>query len=109
MAPARPSRATKLFQLLLFCAGGAVLMVLRAGKEARGKARRALWRAINRGAVRNMVARQETTEGKEREVAMGVVELCAAFAVVTLGKLAAFLGPVLLSSETATDGGAIIQ
>jgi hypothetical protein len=52
MVPAIPNRASKLFQLLDFCVGGAVLMYRRAGATLRGSAER----AINRGAARNMVA-----------------------------------------------------
>ena len=55
MVPAMPIRAAKLFQLLDFCDGGAVLRNRRAGAAARGTARNAVGRAINRTAGRNML------------------------------------------------------
>jgi hypothetical protein len=51
IVPAMPNRATKLFQLLDFCVGGAVLMKRLAGAALRGRAER----AINRGAARYMM------------------------------------------------------
>ena len=51
-----PTRATKLFQLLDFCVGGAVLMKrLDAAAGARGNARVAAERAISLDAGRNIV------------------------------------------------------
>jgi len=59
MVPATPNRATKLFQLLDFCVGGAVLMFRRAGGMGRGAMERVAERAINRGAARNMLLKSK--------------------------------------------------
>jgi hypothetical protein len=58
-----PKRAAKLFQLLDFCVGGAVLRYRRAGAMLRGSAER----AINLGAARNMVL-ERIQEKEERKV-----------------------------------------
>jgi hypothetical protein len=50
-----PIRAAKLFQLLDFWLGGAVLRKRRAGAAARGTARNAVGRAIDRKTGRNML------------------------------------------------------
>jgi hypothetical protein len=64
IVPAIPNRATKLFQLLDFWVGGAVLMYRRAGATERVATLRcsAVERAINRGAARNIVLK-----GKQQE------------------------------------------
>jgi hypothetical protein len=59
-----PVRAAKLFQLLDFCEGGAVLRKRRVGAAARGRARNAFGRAIDRKTGRNMLKR-------DKEMALG--------------------------------------
>lgn len=55
MAPAMPTRATRLLKLLDFCDGGAVLMYRLVGAMDRNDAACSAGRAINRGAARNMI------------------------------------------------------
>lgn len=62
MVPAIPYRAAKLFQLLDFCVGGAVLMYRLTGATLRDSAER----ATNRGAARNMISEKKINK-KERK------------------------------------------
>jgi hypothetical protein len=63
IVPAMANRAARLFQLLDFCVGGAVLRYRRVGAMLRGNAER----AISLGAARNMMLeKREEKRDKEK-------------------------------------------